>query len=103
VQLDNFFRLPDYAMWVEEFLPDAYDPVPIGLLKFIRVEVRRDYNVKLRVIGYRWNPCEVTPELTLEFSNFIVGRSGRSDLTELLELSNYRGSKNSIKIGNGGT
>mgnify|MGYP007101906488 CR=1 FL=1 len=59
--------------------------------------------MKLRVIGYRYNPCEITSELTFEFSNFVTGRSGRSDLTDLLELSNNRGSKNSIKIGNGGT
>ena len=71
------------------------------MLKFIRVSLRDDYSVKLRVIGYRWNPCEVTPELSMDFSNMITSRSGRSDLTQLLEQENNRGSKNGIKIGTG--
>ena len=103
VGLDNFFRLTDYAEWASEFEPEsgAINKPPIGLLKYIMVELREGYAVKLRVIGYRWNPCEVTPDLTLEFSNMITSRSGRSDLTQLLDQENNRGSKNSIQIGTG--
>lgn len=106
INMDNFFRLPEYESWAEEFEP--YQPTallsympPLGMLKFIHVEIRDDYPIKLRVVGYRWNPCEITPDLTIQFSNFITSRSGRSDLTELLSQENNRGSKNSIKIGNG--
>lgn len=102
VNLDNFFRLDQYSDWTSEFQASSKANVPqLGMLKFIRVGLRDDYVVKLRVVGYRWNPCEITPELTLEFSNMISSRSGRSDLTELLEQTNYRGSKNSIRIGTG--
>lgn len=103
--VDNFFRLTDYADWAIEFQPNDGSGVinkpPIGLLKYIMVGLRDDYSVKLRIIGYRWNPCEITPDLTLEFSNMITGRSGRSDLTQLLDQENNRGSKNSIRIGTG--
>jgi hypothetical protein len=50
----------------------------------MRVGIRDDYSVKLRLIGYTTNPCEIDPMLTVEFSNFITSKSGRSDLTELL-------------------
>ena len=108
VSLDNFFRIAEYESWAQEFdpkyisiLPHEILSGPLGLLRFIRVGIRDDYAVKLRVIGYRWNPCEVTPDLSIDFSNMITSRTGRSDLTELLEQENNRGSKNSIKIGNG--
>ena len=100
VNMDNFFRLPDYEVWANEFAPDS-NGIPSGMLKFIRVGIRDDYMVKLRVIGYRWNPCEVTSDLTFEFSSMITSRTGRSDLTELLDQENNRGSKNSIRIGTG--
>lgn len=100
VNMDNFFRLPEFEDWAEEFAPDT-ENFALGMLKFIRVGIRDDYAVKLRVVGYRWNPCEVTPDLTIEFSNMITSRSGRSDLTQLLDTENQRGSKNSIKIGTG--
>lgn len=58
-------------------------------------------SVKLRVTGITWNPCDVTEDLTLEFSNMITSRSGRTDLTELLDTENNRGSKNSISFGTG--
>lgn len=91
VNLDNFLRLTQYDQWKDDF----------KLLKFIRLEIRDDYSVKLRIIGYRWNPCEVTPDIQLEFSNMITSKSGRSDLVQLLDLGNNVGSKNSISIGTG--
>ena len=100
VSMDNFFRLSEYREWADEFGPN-YGAPPIGMLKFIRVGLRDDYTVKLRVIGYRWNPCEITPDLSIDFSNMVTSRSGRSDLTELLDTENNRGSKNQIRIGNG--
>ena len=93
VSLDNLFRLTDYEQWHEDF----------RLLRYIWLGIRDDYSVKLRIIGYRWNPCEVTPDLQLEFSNMITGKSGRSDLVQLLELENNSGSKNSISVGTGKT
>lgn len=89
VDLDNLLRIPEFRHWV----PD------LQLYKFIRLGIRDDYSVKLRIIGITYNPCEITPELTLEFSNMITSSSGRSDLTDILSSENNRGSKNSISLG----
>ena len=91
VQMDNLFEIPEFEHWKGQ----------IDLLKFIRLGIRDDYSVKLRIIGITRNPCESTPDLTLDFSNMITSRSGRSDLTELLEMENNRGSKNSFTFGTG--
>lgn len=91
VSLDNLYRIEAFKHWQGE----------LELLKFIRLGIRDDYSVKLRVTGITWNPCDVTEDLTLEFSNMITSRSGRTDLTELLDTENNRGSKNSISFGTG--
>ena len=91
ISLDNFLNIPEFSRWKQDF----------ELLNFMRVGIRDDYSVKLRLTGYKTNPCELDPLLELEFSNFITSRSGRSDLTELLDTESNRGSKNSITIGTG--
>lgn len=91
VSLDNLYRIEAFKHWQGE----------LELLKFIRLGIRDDYSIKLRVTGITWNPCDVTEDLTLEFSNMITSRSGRTDLTELLDTENNRGSKNSISFGTG--
>lgn len=91
VQMDNLFNIPEFKHWKGQ----------IDLLKFIRLGIRDDYSVKLRVIGITYNPCEITPDITLDFSNMITSRSGRSDLTELIETENNRGAKNSFTFGTG--
>lgn len=89
--LDNLLRLEEFKDWHDD----------LKLLRYIRLGVRDDFSVKLRVIGMAWNPCTTTPDLTLTFSNMITSKSGRSDLTELLSMENNRGSKNSISVGFG--
>ena len=91
VDLDNLLNIPEFASWVDDF----------ELLRFMRLGIRDDFSVKLRLTGYTTNPCEIDPNLTLEFSSFITSKSGRSDLTDLLNSENNRGSKNSITIGTG--
>ena len=91
VSLDNLLRLDEFKEWVDE----------LQLLHYIRLGTRDDYSVKLRVTGLMWNPCEVTPDLTLTFSNMVTSRSGRSDLTDLLQTENNRASKSSITYGTG--
>jgi hypothetical protein len=81
VELDNLLRLEEFEDWHDDF----------KLLSFIHVAIRDDYSIKLRVIGMTWNPCEITPNLTLEFSNMIMSYRGRSDLEDLLESQNFRG------------
>lgn len=89
--LDNLYRLPEFA----DFAKD------LKLLTYIRLGVRDDYSVKLRVVGITWNPCEVTPDLELEFSNMISSRSGRTDYVDILQTENERASKNSVALGIG--
>lgn len=91
VSLDNLYRIDAFKNWQEE----------LDLLKFIRLGIRDDYSVKLRVTGIKWNPCDVKEDLELEFSNMITSRSGISDLNELLDSDNSRGEKNSISFGTG--
>lgn len=87
--MDNLLRLPEFAAWNDDFI----------LLKYIRLGIKDDYSVKLRLIGITWNPCEVTPDITVEFCNMITSRSGRSDLTQLLDNEGQSASKNAISIG----
>ena len=91
VQMDNLYRIEEFKHWHGE----------LDLLKFIRLGIQDDYSVKLRVVGITWNPCEVTPDITLEFSSMITSRSGRTDLTDIINDENNRASKNSISIGIG--
>jgi hypothetical protein len=87
--MDNLLRLPEFAAWNDDFV----------LLKYVRLGIKDDYSVKLRLIGITWNPCEVTPDITVEFCNMITSRSGRSDLTQLLDNEGQSASKNAISIG----
>lgn len=89
--VDNLLRIKEFQEWADDF----------KLLRYIRLGIRDDYSVKLRITGISWNPCEITPDLTIEFSNMITSRSGRSDLTDILNSENNRGSSNSISIGTG--
>lgn len=89
--VDNLLRIKEFQEWAGDF----------KLLRYIRLGIRDDYSVKLRITGISWNPCEITPDLTIEFSNMITSRSGRSDLTDILNSDNNRGSSNSISIGTG--
>lgn len=90
-EMDNLLVLPEFKEWEDDF----------KLLNYIWLGIRDDYSVKLRLIGRSWNPCDTAPEITVTFSNMITSKSGRSDLTDVLESENNRGSKNSISIGTG--
>lgn len=90
--LDNLYR-------IEKFDTLSKD---LNLLKYIHLAVRQDYIVKLRVTGISWNPCDIDSSLTIEFSNMITSRSGRSDFTDIINSENNRGQKNGISIGANG-
>lgn len=91
INLDNLLRLEEFADWKGDFVNGNY----------IRVGIRNDYAVKLRIVSIEWNPCDTQPDLTLGFSNMITGASGRDDLTFILGETNGAG-KNSISSGTGG-
>ena len=91
VTLDNLLRIPEFADWNED----------LRLMRFIRLGIRDDFSVKLRIIEIEYNPCEVDETLTLVFSSMITSKSGRNDLTQIIDDENNRGSKNSISLGTG--
>lgn len=90
ISLDNLLRLEEFRGWEGEFVNGNY----------IRVGIRDDYAVKLRVISMTWNPCDTQPDLSIGFSNMITGASGRNDLTDILGEGGGT-SKNSISAGTG--
>lgn len=90
--MDNLLRLEEFKCWRSSFV----------LGNFVRLGIRDDYSVKLRLIGRTWNPCAITPDLTVEFSNMITSRSGRNDLTQILQNENERGSSGGgVALGTG--
>lgn len=91
VEMDNLLRIPEFQGWVGDF----------KLFHFIRLGIRDDYSVKLRIIEMEYNPCEVDDNLKLTFSSMITSKSGRNDLTQIIDDEDHRGSKNSISIGKG--
>lgn len=91
-EMDNLLRLEEFKCWRSSFV----------LGNFVRLGIRDDYSVKLRLIGRTWNPCAITPDLTVEFSNMITSRSGRNDLTQILQNENERGSSDGgVALGTG--
>lgn len=91
-EMDNLLRLEEFKCWHSSFV----------LGNFVRLGIRDDYSVKLRLIGRTWNPCAITPDLTVEFSNMITSRSGRNDLTQILQNENERGSSGGgVTLGTG--
>ena len=91
-EMDNLLRLEEFKCWRSSFV----------LGNFVRLGIRDDYSVKLRLIGRTWNPCAITPDLTVEFSNMITSRSGRNDLTQILQNENERGSSGGgVTLGTG--
>lgn len=77
VELDNLLDIEVFSGWMNDF----------KLLNFFRLGLRDDYSVKLRMVKYIYNPCEKGEDLVIEFSSFITSRSGRSDLTDLIQNS----------------
>lgn len=87
VDLENFLEIVQFRDWIDD----------LKLLNFIRLGVRDDFAVKMRIIGITFNPCEKQPDLQLEFSNFISGRNGRTDVYDLLDTM-MSPSKNSFTL-----
>ena len=90
ISLDNLLRLEAFKDWESDFA--------IG--NFIRVGIRDDYAVKLRIVSMEWNPSDTTPDLSIGFSNMITGASGRDDLSYILGEQNGSG-RNQISSGKG--
>lgn len=87
---DNLFALPEYK--------DLHRQLELG--SFIRISLRDDYEVKLRVISLSFNPLLLDNKLDITFSNMIMSNSKRNDFAAIVDRSS-RSSKNQITIGSG--
>ena len=72
---DNILDMIDYNDYMNDF----------RLFNFIRISIRDDYQVKLRVIEYSLNPMIHDNNLNLVFSNMIQYKSKRNDFAALLD------------------
>ena len=72
---DNILDMVDYNDYMNDF----------RLFNFIRISIRDDYQVKLRVIEYSLNPMIHDNNLNLVFSNMIQYKSKRNDFAALLD------------------
>lgn len=93
---DNLLLIPELNDWVNVTFgrPDGwvynnYRNWDQGLWvgNFIRVSIRDDYQVKLRVTTISFNPFMIDPEIGLTFSNMVQYKSKRNDYVSLLGLN----------------
>lgn len=94
--LDNILSLNEYADinnkqgWHNQFT--------VG--NFIRVGVRDDYAVKLRLLTISYNPCTKSSEISVTYTNMITSLTGRDDFSYLFD-DTAASQKNSISVGTG--
>lgn len=82
---DNFLLMPEFKNW--------HGQLELG--SFIRVAMREDYQVKLRVITIGFNPFLIEPTIDLQFSNMLQYSAKRDDFVSLLQ-NGRSSSKNQI-------
>lgn len=82
---DNLLLMPEFEGWHKQ--------LDVG--NFVRVAMREDYQVKLRVTTIAFNPFLTEPTIDLTFSNMIQYAAKRNDFVSLLE-NGRSSSKNQI-------
>lgn len=82
--LDNFLALSEYNNYIKNINQGDY----------LWLTINNNNVVKLRLVEIQYNPLIADNNIQLTFSNMIQGRSGRDDLSYLLDL-NAGGSKSS--------
>lgn len=90
--LDNFLAITQYSDFSKE--------LDVG--NYMRLDIRDDYQVKLRVISISFNPMVFDNDLDIEFSNMIKSKSKRTDMDSLLNSANNI-SKNQISGNSNGS
>ena len=74
--VDNLFAMVDYYNYVIN---------DFSLYNFLRLSIRDDYQVKLRVIECSLNPMVYDNNLNIVFSNMVQYKSKRNDFASLLD------------------
>lgn len=75
IESENLLALPEFEPMWSQFIPGNY----------VYVQYKDSGYVKLRLIGYTFNPClPSSKDLQLEFSNFLLSTSTYNDWASLL-------------------
>lgn len=72
---DNLYLIPEFKDW--------YSSLHVG--NYIRISMRDDYQVKLRVIQVQFNPFMIDTTINLTFSSMTQYKSKRNDYLSLIE------------------
>ena len=96
--LDNILSLNEYADVNSDNKQGWHNQFTVG--NFIRVGVRDDYAVKLRLLTIAYNPCTKSSEISVTYTNMITSLTGRNDFSYLFD-DTAASQKNSISVGTG--
>lgn len=96
--LDNILSLNEYADVDSDNKQGWHNQFTVG--NFIRVGVRDDYAVKLRLLTIAYNPCTKSSEISVTYTNMITSLTGRDDFSYLFD-DTAASQKNSISVGTG--
>lgn len=96
--LDNILSLNEYADVDSDNKQGWHNQFTVG--NFIRVSVRDDYAVKLRLLTITYNPCTKSSEVSVTYTNMITSLTGRDDFSYLFD-DTAASQKNSISVGTG--
>lgn len=96
--LDNILSLNEYADVDSDDKQGWHNQFTVG--NFIRVGVRDDYAVKLRLLTISYNPCTKSSEISVTYTNMITSLTGRDDFSYLFD-DTAASQKNSISVGTG--
>lgn len=96
--LDNLLSLNEYADVDSDNKQGWHNQFTIG--NFIRVGVRDDYAIKLRLLTIAYNPCTKSSEISVTYTNMITSLTGRDDFSYLFD-DTAASQKNSISVGTG--
>lgn len=96
--LDNILSLNEYADVNSDNKQGWHNQFTIG--NFIRVGLRDDYAVKLRLLTIAYNPCTKSSEISVTYTNMITSLTGRDDFSYLFD-DTAASQKNSISVGTG--
>ena len=96
--LDNILSLNEYADVNSDNKQGWHNQFTVG--NFIRVGVRDDYAVKLRLLTIAYNPCTKSSEISVTYTNMITSLTGMDDFSYLFD-DTAASQKNSISVGTG--
>lgn len=96
--LDNILSLNEYSDVDSDNKQGWHNQFTVG--NFIRVGVRDDYAVKLRLLTIAYNPCTKSSEISVTYTNMITSLTGRDDFSYLFD-DTAASQKNSISVGTG--